>query len=191
MTSWMRFVRFQRQSGLASASIERRRSTTPSAFVASTSMQRAGPPESRGCRRSRFLGSLTVWRSRQSSFACAWPTPGRDVRSCDRVLVTTHLTRKNQVLWVEELRRILRPGALCLLTLHGEGEAEFLGPKFLALLQEKGIDDGSLDPVLDSIAPAGYYRATYQSRDYTMREFSRFFDVVEYLDSTYYRMLGR
>jgi SAM-dependent methyltransferase len=96
--------------------------------------------------------------------------------------VMTHLTRENQVLWLEELRRILRPGALCLLTLHGEGAAEFLGPKFLALLREKGIDDGSLDPVLDSIAPAGYYRATYQSRDYTIREFSRFFDVLEYLD---------
>ncbi len=96
--------------------------------------------------------------------------------------VMTHLTRENQVLWLEELRRILRPGALCLLTLHGEGAAEFLGPKFLALVREEGIDDGSLDPVLDSIAPAGYYRATYQSRDYTIREFSRFFDVLEYLD---------
>jgi SAM-dependent methyltransferase len=96
--------------------------------------------------------------------------------------VMTHLTRENQALWLEELRRILRPGALCLLTLHGEGAAEFLGPKFLARLQEKGIDDGSLDPALDSIAPTGYYRATYQSRGYTIGEFSRCFDVLEYLD---------
>jgi SAM-dependent methyltransferase len=96
--------------------------------------------------------------------------------------VMTHLTRENQSAWLQELRRIMRPGALCLLTLHGEGAGEFLGPKFLRRLQEEGIDDGTLDPALDSIAPAGYYRATYQSREYTLREFSKFFEVLEYLD---------
>jgi SAM-dependent methyltransferase len=96
--------------------------------------------------------------------------------------VMTHLTRETQSAWLQELRRILRPGALCLLTLHGEGAGEFLGPVFLKRLQEEGIDDGTLDPALDSIAPAGYYRAVYQSRDYTLRECSKFFEVLEYLD---------
>ena len=96
--------------------------------------------------------------------------------------VMTHLTRETQSAWLQELHRILRPGALCLLTLHGEGAGQFLGPEFSRRLQEVGIDDGTLDPALDSIAPAGYYRATYQSRDYTLRECSKYFEVLEYLD---------
>jgi SAM-dependent methyltransferase len=96
--------------------------------------------------------------------------------------VMTHLTRESQAAWLQELHRIQRPGALCLLTLHGEGASEFLGPEFLRRLQQAGIDDGTLDPALDSVAPAGYYRATYQSRDYTLREFSKFFEVLEYVD---------
>jgi hypothetical protein len=96
--------------------------------------------------------------------------------------VMTHLTRENQSAWLQELRRVLLPGALCLLTLHGEGASEFLGPAFVKRLQEDGIDDRTLDPALDSIAPAGYYRAAYQSGDYTLREYSKFLEVLEHLD---------
>jgi hypothetical protein len=35
---------------------------------------------------------------------------------------------------------------------------------------------------LGSVAPAGYYRSTYQSKRYTIREFGRFFSILEYVE---------
>jgi hypothetical protein len=36
------------------------------------------------------------------------------------------------------------------------------------------------DHRLDGIAPDGYYRAVFQSQEYTLREWSGFFEILEY-----------
>jgi hypothetical protein len=42
------------------------------------------------------------------------------------------------------------------------------------------VDRGSHD--LDGVAPAGYYCAAFQTRAFTVREWSRFFDIIELVE---------
>ena len=58
--------------------------------------------------------------------------------------------------------------------------AEFAFPGQVAKVLENGIFDGSRDAVLDGSVPPGYYRATFQSEEYTRREWGKFFEVLEY-----------
>lgn len=95
--------------------------------------------------------------------------------------VLTHLTRQAQEAWLAEIRRILTPGGLFLASTHGEFATSFAFPRDKVAVLEAGIVDEKLDPALRGIAPEGYYRSTYQSRDYTVREYSKYFEILEYL----------
>ena len=97
--------------------------------------------------------------------------------------VFTHLARGIQVRWLEEMRRVLAPGGLFLASVHGESAAtfNFPGRKAIDVLMD-GIYDGLGDAALDGVAPDGYYRAVFQSKEYTLREYSRYFEVVEYIE---------
>lgn len=97
--------------------------------------------------------------------------------------VLTHLSRKTQSCWLEEMQRILVPGGLFLATVHGEFAATFTFPgrKAIDVLKD-GIYDDRKDEALDGVAPDGYYRSVYQSRNYTIKEYSRYFEVLEYIE---------
>jgi SAM-dependent methyltransferase len=111
------------------------------------------------------------------------PAPYED-DSFDAVVaysVLTHLTRDVQREWIKEMRRILKPGGLFLASVHGESAA------FVSFNKEapKILADGICDsfhggPQLDGIAPPGYYRGTFQAKRYTLREYSRIFEILEY-----------
>jgi hypothetical protein len=45
-----------------------------------------------------------------------------------------------------------------------------------------GIFDGPPDRALDGIAPAGYYKKVYQSRDYTVKEWGKYFEILSYIE---------
>jgi len=96
--------------------------------------------------------------------------------------VLTHLTRDIQLLWLEELNRIIRKDGLLLATVHGEFAALFQFQTKAKSILETGIHDGSIDNTLGDIAPNGYYRATFQSQEYTRREFGKYFEVLEYIE---------
>jgi SAM-dependent methyltransferase len=95
--------------------------------------------------------------------------------------VLTHLSSALQLEWVKEMRRLLVPGGLFLASVSGESLSRFYPLDTRLAMLADGISDTALDPALDGIAPAGYYRGTLQSRDYTCREFSRYFEVVDYV----------
>jgi SAM-dependent methyltransferase len=111
--------------------------------------------------------------------------------------VFTHLAREVQNDWLGEMRRVISPGGILLATVHGEFAALFAFPdrapqSFRARAAEHlglrpiipgGILDSTRDPALDGVAPSDYYRGVYQTREYTMREWSRFLDVEEYRDA--------
>lgn len=138
------------------------------------------------------------------------PTP-YETGSFDLVVafsVFTHLTRDAQEKWLAELRRILAPGGILLASVSGEFAAWFAFPyafrhpgaaaesaderrrleasvarhRVPADLLSAGIYDGVPDDALGSVAPAGYYRCTYQTREYTVREWARHFEVLEYAE---------
>lgn len=96
--------------------------------------------------------------------------------------VFTHLTRDVQYRWLEELNRIIKKGGLLLATVHGEFATFFQFRDKAKGILSSGIHDGSIDNTLGDIAPKGYYRGTYQSRQYTEREFGKYFDIVEYIE---------
>jgi SAM-dependent methyltransferase len=94
--------------------------------------------------------------------------------------VFTHLAREVQQAWLGELHRILAPGGLLLASLHGQIAYDFARGRLASRFPRAGIVDRYRDATLGAIAPRGYYRATYQSREYTMREFGRDFAILEY-----------
>ena len=54
----------------------------------------------------------------------------------------------------------------------GRGDAELPPP---------GIVDSTIDDALGDVVPKHYYRATYQSKSYTLTEFGKYFGVIEYI----------
>lgn len=133
------------------------------------------------------------------------PTPYQDA-SFDIVIahsVFTHRSEKAQRAWLVEMRRIIAPGGLFLASTLGEFADLFTFPRPFGgsdpprgLAQKlksvrarywrgtetrrKGIFDGTLDPALKGIAPEGYYRSVFQTREYTLREWSKYFTILEY-----------
>lgn len=124
------------------------------------------------------------------------PTPYAD-RFFDLVIgysVFTHLRRETQNVWLREMRRVLAPGGLFLASVHGRFAADFAfppGKSFLQRLRHRirgpavfgsGFSDSLEDHALDGIAPDGYYRGTFQTRAYTLREWSRYFEILEVVE---------
>jgi ubiquinone/menaquinone biosynthesis C-methylase UbiE len=96
------------------------------------------------------------------------------------ISVFTHLNEKMQLEWLKELSRILKPNGYAIVSVHGEfhrqikqSEIEILeGFKFKVL--EKGIfkRDGLPD----------FYQDAQHTRNYIMKVWSRYFDVVNYIE---------
>ena len=82
--------------------------------------------------------------------------------------VMTHLTAEAQRAWLGEIRRILKPGGVALISFGGDGAASFASfhhtPAWWARWRATGFDDGLADPALaGKIADAEYYRVTHQT----------------------------
>jgi glycosyltransferase involved in cell wall biosynthesis/SAM-dependent methyltransferase len=113
-----------------------------------------------------------------------WPPTSYKDAMFDLVIgfsVFTHLSREAQEAWLAEMRRIIAPGGLLLASTHGESAASFVPGVSVEVVQH-GIFDKILDPVLNGIAPEGYYRGTFQTREYTLREWSKYFEILDYID---------
>lgn len=96
--------------------------------------------------------------------------------------VFTHLTRDVQILWLQEMKRIISPGGFFLASVHGEFATYFACHDSVDSILKNGIHDEILDGSLDGIAPSSYYRATFQTKEYTDRVFSQYFKIVDYVE---------
>jgi SAM-dependent methyltransferase len=94
--------------------------------------------------------------------------------------IFTHLTKDLQFAWLAELQRILAPGGILVATVHGDSAASFAFPGQVSTVLEHGFYDGVHDTVLDGTVPQGYYRGTFQTQEYTLREWGKYFDILEY-----------
>jgi SAM-dependent methyltransferase len=105
------------------------------------------------------------------------PLPYED-SSFDAVLavsVMTHLSRKNQLLWLRDLARVLRPGGILVASVHGATAARAFGVPL-----PTGIYDEYLGLGMTGIIPDGYYRDVLQSENYTRAVWTQYFEVVAY-----------
>jgi SAM-dependent methyltransferase len=99
------------------------------------------------------------------------------------ISVMTHLTEEVQLAWLKELRRVLKPGGVALLT-FGDASAAAWGsfwhtPEWWEGWKCRGFDDGINDPALaGKIGSETYYRHTVQSIEWTRRMWAGVLDVV-------------
>ena len=83
--------------------------------------------------------------------------------------VFTHLDERLQFLWLEELRRVAKPGAMLILTVHGtsdENKFEFVK------------NDAWSDFFPD------HYHTTFHGRAYVQKHWSRYFTIAAYVPET-------
>jgi len=135
--------------------------------------------------------ALPQARFQQTGLYPPLPFPDRHFDLVIAYSVFTHLARDLQNAWLSEMKRVLSPGGLLLATVHGEFAALFNrspASPWTRLAFELGakpiiageIEDSAIDRALEGIAPAGYYRGVFQTKKYTMREWSKTLDVLEY-----------
>lgn len=101
------------------------------------------------------------------------------------ISVFTHLRESLQDRWLDELRRVLRPGGIVLTTVHGETAVDFqrLSPaeyaKLLSAIASRGLLAGGANHQLDGfVDEPGEYLNVFHDRDYVRRHWQRGFDVL-------------
>jgi|SRR6185312_11610424 len=101
------------------------------------------------------------------------------------ISVFTHLRESLQDRWLDELRRVVRPGGIVLTTVHGETAVDFqrLSPaeyhKLLSAIAAKGLLAGGANHQLDGfVDEPGEYLNVFHHRDYVQRHWQRGFDVL-------------
>lgn len=111
------------------------------------------------------------------------PTPYRD-SMFDVVIgssIFTHLSREAHKSWLAEIKRIMAPGGLFITSVLGDSAALAVTGASRAIMRH-GIFDRIRDATVNGIVPKGYYRVTFQGRDYTFRECSKYFEILEYIE---------
>jgi SAM-dependent methyltransferase len=104
--------------------------------------------------------------------------------------VFTHIDERYQDLWLEELRRVVAPGGLLILSIHGEfafqiAEGEMRGggedpEPWRRALERHGILFVADDAYLGGVFP-DFYHTTFHSPWYVFSHWSKWFDVKSYL----------
>lgn len=95
------------------------------------------------------------------------------------ISVMTHLSEHHQHLWLAEIRRILRPGGIAVLTVHGEGDNyREVGGIPLPFVEKFGFFDGIADTAIGK-ERSDYYRATYHARGYIRDNWTRYFTILD------------
>lgn len=99
------------------------------------------------------------------------------------ISVFTHLDEEYQHAWLAELRRVARPGAVLILTVHGQHCINMF-----AAADKRQIDaDGFIFKTgttgrlkLDKLPD--FYQTAYHTEEYIRREWSAYFDVIRYAE---------
>jgi SAM-dependent methyltransferase len=97
------------------------------------------------------------------------------------ISVLTHLDEKMQFIWLNEMKRILKPNGVLILTVHGDGLGFQGTEEEKALLSEKGfvfkvVQTGRFK--FDGLPD--FYQHSHHSKEYVEREWSRFFKIIHY-----------
>jgi ubiquinone/menaquinone biosynthesis C-methylase UbiE len=110
------------------------------------------------------------------------PYPDESFDSLYGISVMTHLTEGAQFAWLKELRRVVRPGAAVILTVHGEYgilNAAAHDSKVLIDTWSRGISDYMPDMNLGpKLSDRNYYRASFHTRKYVAEQWTQYFDVL-------------
>lgn len=99
-----------------------------------------------------------------------------DVVYC--ISVFTHLNESMQDIWFTELRRVLKPGGVLLLTVYGKAAASELDAEEVSMLRSSGFVH-KRSPKLKGLVP-DWYQTSWHSREYILDRLSAGFEEVRY-----------
>jgi SAM-dependent methyltransferase len=102
------------------------------------------------------------------------------------VSVLTHLDEETQFRWLKELRRITAPGAILMLSVIGETLRAANMPTELSATFEASGFAAQVPYYSDWFAEfshAGYYKEAYHSRGYVEAHWSKYFELLEYIET--------
>lgn len=155
--------------------------------VTSLFLKYSGIPEIYGSDIDREAIEWCTEHLRLGHFLCINPYPPTKYAEnmFDTVIgcsVFTHLSRDVQYLWLEEIKRILKPNGYFFTSVHGPFATLFASSDVQEEAEKNGISDSSMDSNLDGVAPDGYYRGVYQSKTYTLQEWGKHFKMIDYID---------
>ncbi|MBC7925352.1 MAG: hypothetical protein H7039_06805, partial [Bryobacteraceae bacterium] len=89
------------------------------------------------------------------------------------------LDEERQDAWLPELKRILKPGGVFVMTVHGRRVASALGPNGLQFLQQDGLVHRTTTK-LNGIMPE-WYNTSWHSQDYITQRLEGLFNDVRYV----------
>jgi SAM-dependent methyltransferase len=95
------------------------------------------------------------------------------------ISVFTHLDEDYQLRWLQELRRIVKPGGTCLVTLHGPNTWNEMPAQDQKTLAQRGFVFIRTDATRGLFPD--WYQNAFHSRAYVETTFSKYFDVVGFL----------
>lgn len=104
------------------------------------------------------------------------------------ISVMTHLEEQTQLQWLEELKRICRPGAILALSVMGEKlRATNMPASLTKQFAEKGFASfvPNYSEVLTAFSHRDYYQEAYHTLNYIEETWGRYFDVLEYVETKY------
>lgn len=102
------------------------------------------------------------------------------------ISVLTHLNEENQFAWLEELKRISKPGSILILSVQGLPQMGLYQPTadVIRRVEEEGFvvtgRNDALDEVIDN---QSYYINVIQSRGYLREKWGRYFTVLDIVDA--------
>lgn len=119
-----------------------------------------------------------------------WPPTPYEDGAFDMVIchsVFTHLARDVQRTWMPEIRRILTPDGLLIVSVYGATLAEFEHHEIFPVKPQPGAFFGLFatgpSSTFDGLLPQGYhYQHVVQSREFTIEEWSRDFEILDYIE---------
>ncbi len=107
--------------------------------------------------------------------------PGGSVDLLYGISIFTHLSEYHQHKWLSEIRRVLKPGALAILTVNGEAkfcrQREEIG---LPFVQKFGFFDGVPDSAIGADR-SDYYRSTLHLRPYIVKNWGMYFEILDFI----------
>lgn len=127
------------------------------------------------------------WCNRHLSFASfmvnSWLPPlGCANDSFDLIYaisVFTHLNEEYQFCWLYELQRLAKPGAIVLLSLHGDTHINNLSREQAEEIRKRGmffLESGGWRGMFPD-----WYQDSFHTKKYVLEKFSLYFDIIDYI----------